>query len=89
MRWLVRRGVVRAPRFGETRFDVIGWLVQPYLTLGDGSRQMLNQPKPFDTLTAAHRYARAEQARFALRALPAPVQPTQRLRPVVLTGGAS
>lgn len=88
MRWLVRRGVVRAPRFGETRVDVIGWSVQPYLTLGDGSRQMLNQPKPFDTLTAAHRYARAEQARFALRAHPALVRTPSPL-PVVLTGGAS
>lgn len=60
MRWLIRRAVLREPRFGESILDVLGWSVQPYVTLGDGSRQLLNPPKTFRTLTAAHRYARSE-----------------------------
>lgn len=68
MRWLIRRAVIREPRFGETRLDVLGWTVQPYITLGDGSRQTLHEPKPFPTLSTAHRYARSECDRVATAA---------------------
>lgn len=68
MRWLIQRAAIREPRFGETRRDVLGWTVQPYLTLGDGSRQTLNKPVPFPTLAAAHRYARSECDRVATAA---------------------
>lgn len=65
MRWLIRRAVIREPRFGETRLDVLGWTVQPYITLADGDRQTLGQPVPFEGITAARRYAVGEARRFA------------------------
>ncbi|QOC24814.1 MULTISPECIES: hypothetical protein [Microbacterium] len=68
MRWLIQRAILREPRFGETRRDVLGWTVQPYVELGDGSRQFFNDPVPFPTLAAAHRYARSECDRVATAA---------------------
>lgn len=67
MRWLIRRAVIREPRFGETRQDVLGWTVQPYITLDDGTRVSVNRPTPFGTLRAAHRFASAEAARHEAR----------------------
>lgn len=65
MRWLIRRAVIREPRFGETRLDVLAWTVQPYITLADGDRQTLGRPVPFEGISAARRYATGEARRFA------------------------
>ena len=80
MRWLVHRAPARQPRFGETARDVLAWTVQPYVTLGDGSRQFLKQPVPFTRLAAAHAHATAEARRFAAAA--ERNHPTPRLRVV-------
>lgn len=68
MRWIIRRAVIREPRFGETRRDVLGWTVQPYIPLGGGMRGLFERPAArFETLRAAHRYATAEAARYEAR----------------------
>lgn len=57
IRWIVRREATRAPRFGETRRDVVQWAVRQYIPLADGKR-VFGYPTFYRTLTHAADAAR-------------------------------
>lgn len=74
-RWLVRQLIIREPRFGETRDDVVRWGVFPYLGQADGIRIFPHEDVPFSThrsLQAAHAAARHECERRYGRPAPQP-----------------
>ena len=59
VRWLVRQELVREPRFGETKRDVLRWTVRQYLRL-DGNRRIhtFSAPTYYRSLAAAIEEAR-------------------------------